>query len=368
MPDSASPATSPPTPAPSKDAAAEALPDAVGDSGSALASDASARDGHADAVAGPGPSGPPDAALQFAADAGPIDAAVPTPTDASANRRGIPMGAPWVSYYGSAAASGGVDKVASSFRLVNIDADPGAGLFTRAEIRQLQSAGQNEVVGYLDVGSCEKYRTWWASAPGYKSCSANTAAQVGPYGGYPDEVWMNLGNADYQDLIVGYVAPLIAAQGVDGFFLDNLEIVEHGASSRDGPCDAACSQGGLDLVRKLRSAFPDKLIVMNNTTSDVTRLGMTGGVPFASLLDGLSREGVYEPAYDSVAEAQLVAWQSLGLKPGGRPFWIGTEDYVSSCTATSVATRVYALSRAKGFSPYATDSSSGQMVICYWGF
>ncbi|MGA7122623.1 MAG: endo alpha-1,4 polygalactosaminidase [Polyangiaceae bacterium] len=296
------------------------------------------------------------------------DSAVQTAADAPASGRGVVVGAPWVSYYGSATASGGVAKVGATFRVVNVDADPGAGLFTPAQILQMQDAGQNRVISYLDVGSCENYRSWWTYAPGHTSCSANTAAQIGPYTGFPSEVWMNPSNADYQDLIVNYVAPLIARQGVDGFFLDNLEIVEHGTSTLDGPCDATCSQGGLDLVRKLREAFPDKLIVMNNATSDVTRLGTTGGEQFSSLLDGLSREGVYSPVYDATAEAQLLAWQNLGLKPGGRPFWIATEDYVSSCAATRAAMNVYAQSRAKGFSPYATDSSSGQRVICYWGF
>jgi hypothetical protein len=29
---------------------------------------------------------------------------------------------------------------------------------------------------------------------------------------------------------------------------------------------------------------------------------------------------------------------------------------------------VYTKSRAHGFSPYATDQSAGQMIICYWPF
>jgi cysteinyl-tRNA synthetase len=265
---------------------------------------------------------------------------------------------------------GDLAKAAATFRVLNIDADPGTGNFTPAQIAQLRNGGQNRVISYLDVGSCEHYRSWWSAAPGFTPCAANKAAQIGPYGGYPDEVWMNVGNAEYQNLLVGYVAPLLVAQGVDGFFLDNLEIVEHGTSTTDGPCDTACSQGGLDLVRRLREAFPDALIVMQNATSDVTRSGVTGGVPFPSLLDGISHEEVYAPAYDSSAEAELVAWKGMNLRPGGggRPFWIGTEDYVGNCAATASAMSVYAKSRARGFSPYATDASAGQMVVCYWGF
>jgi hypothetical protein len=36
------------------------------------------------------------------------------------------------------------------------------------------------------------------------------------------------------------------------------------------------------------------------------------------------------------------------------------------CTNTSGAMTVYQKSRAHGFSPYASDASAGQRVVCYW--
>jgi cysteinyl-tRNA synthetase len=264
---------------------------------------------------------------------------------------------------------GSLATVASTFRIINIDVDPDAANFTDADIATLRAGGSNRVISYLNLGSCENYRTYWTTVPsGFVSCSANTAAQLGAYQGYPNETWMNVGNADYQKLMVEYVAPRLAARGIDGFFLDNLEIVEHGTQTTNGPCDAACSQGGLDLVGLLRAKFPGLLIVMQNATSDVTRLGTTGGTSYPSLLDGVSHEEVYQPAYDQTAEAQLVAWSQMGLLPGGRPFWIATEDYVSSCTNTTAAKQAYDASRAHGFSPYATDASGSQTVVCYWPF
>src|SRR4051794_35823362 len=181
--------------------------------------------------------------------------------------RGFPESGPWVSFYGD---SSGVDlaMVAATFRIINIVVDPDTDNFTDAEIQTLRAGGQNRVISYLDVGSCEDYRSYWsADPPGHKSCMS-TGALTTLYGGYPHERWANLSNAAYQDLIVNYVAPRLAARGVDGFFLDNLEVVEHAAGDSDGPCDAACAQGGLDLVWALRQKFPGKLIVMQNATSD----------------------------------------------------------------------------------------------------
>jgi cysteinyl-tRNA synthetase len=256
---------------------------------------------------------------------------------------------------------GDLAKAAATFRILNIDADPDAGNFTPAQIALLGGGGQNRVIGYLNLGSCENFRSYWSSAPsGLVPCKSSTA-MIGPYAGYPDEVWMNPADDSWQKLVLEHIAPRLAATGVDGFFFDNLELLSHGPGTSDGPCDAACSQAGLDLVRKLREKFPSLLFVMQNGTADQTRLGVTGGVAFPTLLDGISHEEVYAPSYDAQAEMELLAWQMLTPK-----LWIATEDYVGSCGNTSGAMSVYQKSRAHGFSPYASDDSAGQRVVCYW--
>lgn len=294
------------------------------------------------------------------------DVTSPTPVNGG---RGFPIGAPWVSFYGEAAQMGDLERVAATFRIINIDADPDLDNFTPDEIAQLRNGGRNRVISYFNLGSCESFRSYWSNAPGgFISCSANVAAQRGPYDGYPDEYWMDPGNAEYQHLLIDFVAPRLVAQGIDGFFFDNLEIVEHDSSSDNGPCDEPCRRGGLDLVRKLREKYPDLLFVMQNATGDLTRLGTTAGIAFTTLLDGISHEEVFAPPYDSIAASELSSWRGMTLKPGGRDFWIGTEDYVGSCGNTADAQTAYTASRARGFSPYATDSSAGQLSICYWPF
>lgn len=281
--------------------------------------------------------------------------------------RGFAAGAPWASCYGSAAQMGDLKKVANSFRLINIDADPDSGNFTPAQVQQLKNEGRNRVISYLNVGSCEDFRSYWASVPApFVAAGRNRAAWRGRYDGYADEIWMDLGNADYQNLMVNYVAPRLVAQGVDGFFLDNMEMVEHGPRDSNGACSATCRQGGLDLVAKLRRKYPQLLIVMQNATSDVTRLGKTGGVPFATLLDGISHEEVFAPVADSQAQSELSAWKVMRLRPGGRAFWIGTEDYVGRASNGALQKKVYAQSRALGFSPYCADESGQQQRVFYW--
>ena len=54
---------------------------------------------------------------------------------------------------------GDLRRVAAAFRLINIDADPTAGNFTRADIATLRAGGRNTVLSYLNVGACERYRS-----------------------------------------------------------------------------------------------------------------------------------------------------------------------------------------------------------------
>jgi cysteinyl-tRNA synthetase, unknown class len=280
---------------------------------------------------------------------------------------GFAVSGPWVSFYGSAAEMGDLARVARTYRIINLDADPGAGNFTEAQLRVLEAGGKNVVLSYFNVGACEHYRTYWSSAPpGFVACGANRAAQRGPYDGYPDETWMDPADAAYQRLLLEHVAPRLASR-VDGFYLDNLELLEHPAMSTNGPCSASCRQGGLDFVRRLRERFPGHLIVMQNATSDVTRAGTTGGVPFATLLDGVAHEEVYAPRYDENAETELLAWKAMGLASrSGRPFWIAVEDYAGACDNRRVAQAALAKARARSFSPYVSDESGAQKTVCYW--
>ncbi len=285
----------------------------------------------------------------------------------SASSRGFPAGSPWVSFYGG---TKGVDlaRTAATFRIINIDVDPDTDNITDAEIQTLRDGGKNRVISYLNVGSCEDFRSYWdTEPPGHKSCKSS-GALTSKYDGYPDEMWADLSNLAYRDLLVNHVAARLAARGVDGFFLDNLEVVEHGAAESNGPCGPACSQGGLDLVWELRQKYPDLLIVMQNATSDVTRLGKTHGVDFPSILDGVSHEEVYTKGTDPGILTEMLAWKKMGLTVNGRPFWLAAEDYVGTCgkASKSDADAIYAKATMDGLNEYVTDESAAQQGPCFW--
>jgi cysteinyl-tRNA synthetase len=285
---------------------------------------------------------------------------------------GFKTSGPWVSFYGPLDEDDEEtpSRIAEQFRIINLDADPEQGNVTDAQIRVLQAGGQNVVLSYLNVGACEKYRSYFERAD--KQLHALTT--VYDRESYQDEKWADLSVEGYRKLIVDEVAQTLADRGVDGFYLDNLEVVEHGERASYGPCNAACKQGGIELVYELRKRFPDKLLVMQNATGTITRLGKTkDGVPFPSLLDGVAHEQVYTDddgnvVTDDDARAEMKAWSALDLTVNGRPFWLAVEEYVGTCNSSrrSAANQVFKQAKADGFSAYVTDASGEQQSACFW--
>lgn len=266
----------------------------------------------------------------------------------------------WAFFYAPAATIN-VAAVSKKLSMLFVDVDPTFARFDPADVRTFKVEPGNLVLSYLDVGSCESYRSWWTTAPAdLVPCGQNTAAQIGSYIGYPDEVWMNPANEDYQRLVVEHVAQLLADQGVDGFYLDNLDLVDHGVNRPDGPCDEACVQGLFDLLGRLRARFPRARIIANNASSPRLLTGRTSaGVRVATLLDGITREGTFVPDFNAAALDELRAWRDAGLTPGGRRFFVGTIDYVGTCSAVDTAREVYKRSGDEGLNPYCTADVSG---------
>ncbi|GAC1411829.1 MAG: hypothetical protein NVSMB57_06970 [Actinomycetota bacterium] len=298
----------------------------------------------------------------------------PLATHAMPPARGFPQAAPWASYY-SDAPHVNLARAARAFRILNIDADPGSANFTRAQIQTLKSNGRNRVISYLNLGAVERSRTYWNAAPRYLPAAKNFKAQLRAYDGYPDEVWMDTGDTNWQKLIAGYVAPRLVAQGIDGFYFDNMGVIEQSF------CNARCRQGALNLVALLRERYPRLLFVMQNATGDITRLGRARGKRFATLLDGISHEevltrfvpsssgndaaGHYTIETDTQAVHEMQAWSRMNLRPGGHPLWIATEEYVNTCSNKRDAAEVRRRAASYHFSTYVSDKSALQSTICY---
>lgn len=286
--------------------------------------------------------------------------------------RGFPTSGPWVTFYGEASKLGDLRSLAAKYRVLNIDADPSN--YTPEQIQTLKAGGQNRVISYLNIGAVESFRDYWKTAPkGLVPAGKNKEAMVGNYHGYADEKWMDPGNPAWRKLVLDHIVPRLVAQGVDGFYLDNLELLGHGADAGHRPLSKASVQAGLDLIREIRERYPNLLIVLQNGTGPVTREGVTGGRRFAELIDGVAheslftqpsetndaRKAVYRIANDEEALAEMRAWKRLNLRPGGRPFHLSAQEYMGAKPTQAAMDQVRAKAKAEGFTLHIADKSAG---------
>ena len=101
---------------------------------------------------------------------------------------------------------------AGNYDLIVVDSD----FFTAAEIRQLKSKGA-KVLTYLNVGAIENTRSYFAAAK-------RSGLLLGKYDNWPGEYWVAAQKAEWREVILG-LATVMRAKGVDGFWVDNLDIM-----------------------------------------------------------------------------------------------------------------------------------------------
>ena len=99
--------------------------------------------------------------------------------------------------------------ILANYKTVVIDAQ----YFTKDEIAALQAKG-TAVYTYLNIGSIETFRD------GYDDLKRFYLA---PYENWPDEYWMDVSRAEWQNFLAIEAASLYD-KGVDGFFLDNADV------------------------------------------------------------------------------------------------------------------------------------------------
>lgn len=103
-------------------------------------------------------------------------------------------------------------KAAAGYDLIVVDAQD----YSAAEIKTLK-AGGGKVLSYLNVGAIEKDRSYFAAAK-------RDGLVLGPYDNWEDEYWAAAHEPKWKSIILG-LATTLNAKGVDGFWVDNLDIL-----------------------------------------------------------------------------------------------------------------------------------------------
>lgn len=245
----------------------------------------------------------------------PAGGVMPTPINALQTVRS------WVSYYGDDSI-----EALRQFDLIDIDAESGAGNYTAKEIDALKANGKI-VVSYLNIGAIETFRSYWRPGQVYKLDS---------YGGWPDEYWTDASQPGWQDLIISEAGKLLT-QGVDGFYLDNLDVAD---KYGDRP---ELRRGVVTILERLRKTYPKAIMIAQNGLFLQNDQGGDGKRVY-EYVDGWAQEEVfttYEGGYRKVAQEQTDAYVAALKELQGKGLTTFCLDY-----ADSVPLRNYARAEA----------------------
>ena len=89
-----------------------------------------------------------------------------------------------------------------------------AQYFSGEEIGSFRSGG-HKVYTYLNIGSLEDFRDYYEE---YKDIA------LGEYEHWDEEVWVDVSQQKWQDLILKELVPGLLEKQVDGFFVDNCDV------------------------------------------------------------------------------------------------------------------------------------------------
>ena len=103
-------------------------------------------------------------------------------------------------------------SAAADYDLIVVDAQD----YSAGEIKKLK-AGGGTVLSYLNVGAIEKDRSYFAAAK-------RDGLVLGPYDNWPGEYWVAAHEPKWKSIVLG-LATTLNAKGVDGFWVDNLDIL-----------------------------------------------------------------------------------------------------------------------------------------------
>lgn len=89
-----------------------------------------------------------------------------------------------------------------------------AQYFTTDEISDIKSH-DTKVYSYMNVGAIENFRSYYDD---YKQYA------LGEYEHWDEELWMDVTRPEWQNFLVDELADQLFAKGIDGLFIDNLDV------------------------------------------------------------------------------------------------------------------------------------------------
>lgn len=147
-----------------------------------------------------------------------------------------------------------------------------AQYFSAEDISRLKEHG-SEVYSYINVGSLENFRDYYA---------AYSDQTLGVYENWDEEKWINAASSEWQGFLASLEDELLG-KGIDGFFVDNCDVYY------EYPTDEMFD--GLTSILKHLMSY-DKPVIINGGDTFVTRYREKYGSA-KDIMTGVNQESVF---------------------------------------------------------------------------
>ena len=160
------------------------------------------------------------------------------------------------------------------YETIVLDAQNG---FDKDDIQTLKERG-HMVYSYINVGAVENYRDYY---------NEYLDITLGKYDNWPDERWVDVSSSKWQDFILKDLAEKIKDTGVDGYFVDNIDVYYqyHREPIYDG-------------VETILRGLKEKGDVIINGGDAVVMEYLEKGGAAEMILDGVNQETVFTAIKD----------------------------------------------------------------------
>lgn len=164
----------------------------------------------------------------------------------------------------------------SPYQLMIIDPD----VSTAGEADSLSRRGALPVA-YVNIGEAESYRWFFNDILPEWRLGANP--------NWPGHFYIDVTQRGWQRLLIERVLPAVFEKGFTGVFLDMIDVASPALYPRLRP-------GVLAIIREIRTAYPDKILLINNGTF------LAGDA--SDLIDGIVVESTFT-TYDFASKAYV---------------------------------------------------------------
>jgi uncharacterized protein (TIGR01370 family) len=260
-----------------------------------------------------------------------------------AARRSSVGGGKWIAFYGQTAD----EEVLASYDVVILDP------MFQGSISAIAESGAT-LCGYVSLGEIRMTDPYYAEV--------DPAALLQQNADWPGTRRVDVRHESWTTLVTDRIIPSIAARGFTGLLLDTLDTPPY-LEQVDPNSNSGMREAAVALVRAIRVAFPDMLLIVNRGYAILSSIvDCVDAVVAESLLTSAEgREGGTSHRWNAASEVEL---QLTLLGPAVRhsaPVPILSLDYWCPSDAVTVK-EIYARERLLGHHPYVATRALDTII------